>query len=183
MKEDSKSKERPKTNLKHIESKEERQKAFKDIREGKTKGYSKQVINQCKNLKPLNERDPEEAKAIRRKGAEAINKARGEKKNAKQILDEILPLFANRDTIRSSDSIPEDIKQEILRRNIDVTHYHLVYLALLSEAEKGNVKAIETLRDTAGDKPITETHNLNEIITESDKALIEKIGKRLNIQD
>lgn len=168
--------------LKDIKNKEDRQKAYKDIKAGKTEGYSQGVITQCRNLKPFNEMTKEERSEISKKGAAALHRLRGERKDAKTILNEILPLYADKEAVKRSEAIPQDIKDDILKHNIDITHYHLLYLSMLHEAENGNTRAAEFIRDTYGDKPINETHNINEIMTESDKALIEKIQKRLNAQ-
>lgn len=170
------------TRLKDIKDPEERKRIYKEAREGKHK-YNKGITAAATNLTPLNELDPEKAREIRRKGAEALHKARGEKKSAKQILNEILPLYANKTAIAENENIPEDIKKDILSHNIDITHYHLLYLSMLNQAENGNTKAAEFIRDTVGDKPIAETRNINEIITQADKDLISKLEKRLNNTD
>lgn len=168
--------------IRNIEDAAERKKVFKEVRQGKAKG-SKQIEAAAKNLIPLNERTPEEAAEIRRKGAMAVNQLRGEKKNAKQILDALLPIYANDSAIKNNNTIPEDIKEMIIKKNIKVTQYDLLYMSMLYEAQHGNVKAAEYIRDTNGEKPINETHNINETISESDKALIKNLQERLNIVD
>ena len=56
-------------------------------------------------------------------------------------------------------------------------------LSQIYQAQNGNVKAAEFIRDTFGDKPINETHNINETISEADKQLINNLKDRLNIVD
>lgn len=134
------------------------------------------------NLKELDKTDPERAKEIRRKGWEAMQQIRGEKKNAKQCLDQFLPLYAS--NTASDENIPDDVKR-LLEKNKDikVTQYDLIMLSMINQARNGNVKAAEYIRDTYGDKPTQEIHNVNEVITEADKKLIEKLQNRLNIID
>ena len=54
-----------------------------------------------------------------------------------------------------------------------------ITIAMIERALAGDVKAYTALRDTAGEKP-TEAIDLNaNVITEADKALIEKLKNRL----
>lgn len=132
------------------------------------------------NLAILDKTDPERAKEIRRKGWEKMQELKGERKTAKQSLDQFLPLFA-RDTA-SDENIPEDIKKLLAEnKQVKVTQYDLIMLSMIAQARNGNVKAAEYIRDTYGDKPINETHNINETMSEADKKLIEKLSNRLNI--
>lgn len=173
-----------KTRLRDIEDAEERKRIYKEARENGAYKDNKAITATARNLIPLNERSPEEAREIRRKGAEALHKLKGERKNAKQILDEILPIYANTSAIVSNETIPEDIKSELLsNKNIKITQYHLIMLSQIYQAQNGNVKAAEFIRDTFGDKPINETHNINESISEADKQLINNLKDRLNIVD
>lgn len=168
--------------LRDIEDKEERKRIYREARADKTK-YNKSITASANNLKPINERSEEEQREIRRKGAEAVNKLKGERKNAKQILEQILPIYANINAIKESEYIPKDLKDTILNKKINITQYDLVMMAMLYKAQNGDVKASEYIRDTYGDKPVNEVHNVNETITEADKELINKLSKRLNIVD
>lgn len=170
------------TRLKDIEDPLLRKQIFKEAKEGKYQD-NKHLQVVTKNLIPINERPIEEQKEIRRKAAEATNKIKGEKKNAKQILDNLLPIYANKDAIKDNDCIPLDIKKQILDKNIQITQYDLIMLAQIHQAQQGNTKASEFIRDTYGDKPVNETHNVNEIMTQADKDLINKLSNRLNIKD
>lgn len=172
-----------KTRLRDIKDPEERKKIYKEAREEGKHTQSKAIQTQAHNLIPLNERSEEEAREIRRKGAIALNKLKGEKKNAKQILDTILPLYANKATIKANDGIPEDIKEEILAKNINITQYDLLFMAQLYQAQQGNVKSAEFIASHYGDVVVKETHNVNDNISEADKKLIEKLSSRLNIVD
>ena len=78
------------------------------------------------NLIPLSKRTQRERKEIARKGAEATNKKRAERKT---LREELLLLLSEGDT------------------------QNKMSLALLKEAQKGNIKAYEVVRDTIGEKP------------------------------
>ena len=66
----------------------------------------------------------------------------------------------------------------------DLTIQAVMNVALLqSILETGNAKAYETLRDTSGQSVKNELQITADIITESDRALIDKINRRLSDQE
>lgn len=79
------------------------------------------------NLKPLT---TSKAREIGKKGGKRSAEIRKEKKILRDLLEEAL-----------------EKKTETGNKYIDIT------IALIKEAEKGNVKAYETIRDTLGQKP------------------------------
>ncbi len=83
------------------------------------------------NLIPTNKRSKEEVREIGRKGGIASGKARQEKKMLKDLLEDALSKGTETDN-----------------------EYVNITLALIREANKGNVKAYEVIRDTLGQKPI-----------------------------
>lgn len=159
-------------------NKEDRKELYKKVCNGEIR--HKQLETSKKNLRPFNKMTEAEAYAIRRKGWEKMQELKGERKNAKQCLEQFLPLFA--DNVADNDNIPEDIKQLISdNKDIKITQYDLIMLSMINQARNGNIKAAEYIRDTYGDKPINESHTISESISISDKQLIEKISNRLNI--
>ena len=78
------------------------------------------------NLKPLNMRPQRERKEIARKGAEATNKLKAQRKTLKE---ELLILLEQND------------------------YQEKISIAILEQAKKGNTKAYEIIRDTIGEKP------------------------------
>lgn len=82
------------------------------------------------NLKPRTSLSKEEAKRLGQKGGKKSAEVRKEKKLLRELLEEALKE-----------------KTKTGNRYIDIT------TALIKEAEKGNVKAYETIRDTLGEKP------------------------------
>ena len=83
------------------------------------------------NLKPMNERTKEEQRRIARMGGIASGEARREKKMLKELLEDALSKGTETDN-----------------------EYVNITLALIREANKGNVKAYEVIRDTLGQKPV-----------------------------
>ena len=52
---------------------------------------------------------------------------------------------------------------------------------MIYKAQNGDVKASEYISNHYGDVVTKEVHNVNESISEADKALINKLSDRLNI--
>ena len=88
--------------------------------------------NSLKNLQPLNTKSKEERKEIAKKGAEATNKIRAERKTLAELMKIELQL-------------PDEETGEI--NNIAITK------AMVNKAKKGDVSAYQTIRDTIGEKP------------------------------
>lgn len=84
-----------------------------------------------KNLIPNSERTPNEVRENGKKGGIKSGEVRREKKLLKDLLEEALL-----------------IKTDTGNKYVDITN------ALIKQAEEGNVKAYETIRDTLGQKPI-----------------------------
>lgn len=83
------------------------------------------------NLIPMSERSKDEVRKIGKKGGIASGKARKEKKMLKELLEDALSKGTETDN-----------------------EYINITLALIREANRGNVKAYEVIRDTLGQKPI-----------------------------
>lgn len=132
------------------------------------------------NIKPipLTERPEEEAREIRRKGAEAVNKLHGEKKTARESLERMLSILATDDIIAGSD-MESALADRLKRENPHMTVYDVINATAIGRAMRGNVKAAEYVRDTAGDKPTEKIDVTGQIMTESDRALLQQIGSRL----
>ena len=94
------------------------------------------MSKRLENLMPIEEvnsrRTPEEHRAASIKAGKASVRARREKKKLREMLEIYL-----------------EMKDDSGLSNKDK-----ITLALLKQAEKGNVKAYETIRDTIGEKPV-----------------------------
>lgn len=92
------------------------------------------------NLIPQSERTKEEQRKIARMGGIASGKSRKEKKLLKELLEDALSKGTETDN-----------------------EYINITLALIKEANKGNVKAYEVIRDTLGQKPIDKVEHSGSI--------------------
>ena len=126
----------------------------------------------------FNMMDPERAKEIQRMGAEAVNALKGEKRTAKESLENILTMKASEKIINGADLSPE-LAERLKRSGIDITIYDLLQLVAVGRAVGGNMKAYELIRDTYGDAPVKQLEISQNITTEQDRELLQTIAKRL----
>ena len=145
------------------------QKGWKNLQEGQKK-HNFAVI------------DPERQKEISRKGGAACQKLYGEKKTAKQALENILTLKVTDEIIDGAD-LPDEIAQRLKRSNPDATLYDLIQLVAAGRAVGGNIKAAEYIRDTYGDSPIKEVRIDGSVTTDQDRQLMQQIADRLQKAD
>lgn len=109
-----------------------------------------------KNLKANSERSPSERRALAKKAGIASGKARREKKAMRETLEELLTM-----PIKSGelDDI-EKIKSLAGMRGKNISTQEAIMISMIKKAIKGDVKAAEYIRDTAGQKQ-TEKLELN----------------------
>ena len=122
--------------------------------------------------------DQEKRKEICRKGAEAVNKIKGEKRTAKEALENILTLRVNDKIISAADLEPE-LAERLKRSGIDITLYDLIQLVAAGRAVGGNMKAYELIRDTYGDMPIKQIEVTENVTTDADRELMRQLSERL----
>ena len=143
--------------------------------EGPEKGY--------KNLQPEKYNfavmDKEKHREISRKGAAAVHKLHGEKKTAREALENILTLKVTDEIIAGAD-LPPEIAERLKRDNPDATMYDLIQLVAAGRAVGGNIKAMEYVRDTYGDAPVKQVQVDSNIMTDSDRELLQAVGRRLD---
>jgi len=144
--------------------------------EGKEKGYINLVEGQT--LHNFRNKTPEELQAISRKGAEAVNRLHGKQKTAKEALQGILTLKATPEIMEASDAPPEVIER-LKRDNPDATIYDLLQAVAVGRAARGNIAAMQYVRDTAGDKPQDKLEISADIMTDQDRQLMQTISDRL----
>ena len=129
------------------------------------------------NLIPLNERTPEEVKAITSAGGKASVQKKRLAKDMRESMKVLLSM-----------TLTKDQQRDILGDTVDmldgyeVTMADALNLKMLQEAGAGNTKAFEVSRDTAGYKPIEQIQTDVNIMSESDRALIEKLAKREGVK-
>ncbi len=139
----------------------------------KNKGWS--------NLRPggFKDIDKDELRAISKKGQEKSLEVRRQKKTAKECLDSVLSLEVT-DEIIAGAELPEELKEQLIAKNPHVTMYELIQLVSVGLAVGGDLKAVEYVRDTYGDKPTNKVAvSTDDIMTDADRALMQQIQERL----
>ena len=126
----------------------------------------------------FNMMEPEKLKEISRKGGEAVQRLYGEKKTAKQALENILTLRINDEILNQADLSPE-LAEKLKRSNPDATLYDLMQIVAVGRAVGGNMKSYELIRDTYGDAPVKQIEVSENITTDQDRALLKDIAERL----
>ena len=139
-------------------------------------GREKSNIAGCKNLVPFSERSKEEAKLNGAIGGKKSGETRRKQRDMRAVARAIL-----------EHSMKDDQIQEVLGTATDLLDDDKSVMAVLTarmvqEAGKGNYKAYETIRDTAGFKPKDQVETTVDIMTDADRALIGKIASRLEKQ-
>ena len=126
----------------------------------------------------FNEMDAEKLREISRKGQKAMMELHGEKKTARESLKNILTLKVTDDILDIADVDPK-VAERLKRDNPNATLYDLIQCVAVGKAIDGNVKAMEYVRDTHGDKPIDKVEISDNVMTESDRELLRSISERL----
>ena len=139
------------------------------------------LLNLRKRI-PFNEMPPEKRREICQKGADAIHQLHGEKKTARESLSNILSLRITDDIVKGADIDPA-IVDRLKRDNPNATIYDLIHAVAVGRALDGSVNAMTFVRDTAGDKPTEKMDITGELVTDSDRALMQTIAQRLQDGD
>ena len=127
--------------------------------------------NTLKNLMPIQEvnskRTREQHAADSAKGGRASGKTRRDNRTLKEIALELM----------AAEASPEDIKKYNLPEG--VSNAVVMTAAAIKKAREGEMKAYESLRDTAGQMPTKEVQVSAEVFTEANKALLDKVADRI----
>lgn len=133
------------------------------------------------NLKPfkpvdqLTETEKERQTEICKQGFEAMQLAKQKKKTMNELAKSLLNQRISRERAQkllgeSVEWLPED----------ELTISQLLNLCMVRETiENGNVKSYEAIRDTAGFSPKQQIEISADIMTDSDRLLIDKISSRI----
>ena len=127
----------------------------------------------------FNQMTQEERHAIAVKGGQAVQKLHGEKRTARQSIERILTLKVDDDILDGAD-IPPEIVKKIKRDNPDATLYDLIQLVAVGKAIDGSIRAAEYVRDTHGDKPVDKVEIAEDIMTDRDRDMLQRIAERLD---
>ena len=114
------------------------------------------------NLKPFDSNQSrEEAKKNGRKGGKKSGEVRRQKKTMREMLDYLL-------------------EKELTNKNGEkATTLEAMMTAMIKQGLNGNVKAVEFIRDTTGQKPTEKVEATNANITVTDEKTIESVMNKL----
>lgn len=119
-----------------------------------------------------------EARIQGEKGGIASGKARREKRDMQKMAQMMLErVLTGQQIDRTLGEQAESLIGE------DRTAMAVMIGKQILEACEGNTKAFETLRDTAGYKPKDQLEVAADIMTEADRALVNKVSKRLEKEE
>lgn len=131
------------------------------------------------SLKPFNQCTREEAQRIQSAGGIQTKINRERKKTAQETIRMLLSLPATKSELKEFvepailSSLTEEEKKQLDQQ-------FLIYARALELAKAGSKDHLVILRDTAGDKPTDKVQSEVNIMTDSDRALMDKLSKRLN---
>lgn len=128
------------------------------------------------NLKNLRTPTTEQAREIGRKGGLASAQKRKERKAMRETLQILLDLSirtGKKANIEKSKSI-----RDLSTENVSVQE--AILMKQIEKALKGDLKALEFLRDTLGERP---TDNINLTTNGTTEAIMEKLNERSNSFD
>ena len=158
---------------------EERSRASKIVMgELEPEENEKYLLNLRKGRTPFNEWDKEELHKVAVMGGQAVQVLHGEKKTAKQAMENVLTLKITDEIVNNADIDPAIIDR-LKRSNPNATLYDLIQAVAVGRALDGSISAMTYVRDTHGDKPIERVEMTENVMTDSDRALLESLNKRL----
>jgi len=132
------------------------------------------------NLKPVTSRTPEEQREISRLGGIA----RGEQRRQQRTMREQAQIYLQ--SLMSQEQAKTYLGVDAEKLSVeDLTVQGIMIAKMAQEAmQNGNAKAAEFVRDTSGQRPKDVVEVNAEIITASDRSLIDKVAERLgNLTD
>lgn len=131
-------------------------------------GNNKTNINKS-GLVSMADRPLAERQRIGRMGAIASNKAQRDKRTLREIAQAMLQETASKADIERL-GLPEDATKGAA----------ILASMMKSAVENENVKAAEYVRDTSGQAPTKEVKVSADVMTDADRALVEKVKNRID---
>ena len=104
---------------------------------------------------------------VRRKGGKALQSTLRQRRTFREAIDLMLREKASKQNIAE------------LRLEKDATNLDVIIAAALKQSAHGNVKAMDFLRDTVGEKPVEQLNADISGLSEEDKQMLENIKNRL----
>lgn len=140
------------------------------------KGREKSNYIGRQNMRPIKstrETQTEEERLIRSKGGKARQAQIAERKSMREDLNQLL-------NVRLSKSKAKElIGDDIAALGDNITMQRVLLVKASQEALNGNMRALELLRDTVGDFPKKQLEIQADVMTDADRALIDKLSGRI----
>lgn len=130
--------------------------------------------NGMDNLVDMRTMTAERQREIASMGGKASQAKAKERKRARELMQTILSATMSEQQVNKVLGKDKDLIDG------DASVYSVMLTKMALQACKGDSKAATFVRDTAGDKP-DENMNVATVFTEGDKALMEKLSKRLGM--
>ena len=127
------------------------------------------------NLQPIKkgQLSKEELKKRQSNGGKKSGQVRRERKTMKENLLMLLSMDApERVSVQIQNTLPEIDKKELNYQNA-------ILVSLIQQALKGNIKAVEIIRDTIGEKPTEKVDATNTNIEITDEKIIHSVVNKI----
>ena len=122
------------------------------------------------NLKPIT--SVSQAREMGRKGGLKSGETRRKKKTMRETLQSALMMELSNKKL-------QELGADVSLMNGDNSVLSAIVASAIREAINGDIRSLQTIRDTIGESPITKTADVTEIITADDMALIDDMKKHL----
>ena len=123
--------------------------------------------------------DKDKLREISKKGQEKSLEVKRQRRSARECLESILSLEVTNDIIAGAE-LSDELKEQLMKNNPHATMYDLIQLVALGLAVGGDLKAVEYVRDTTGDKPTNRIDVSSDVMSDADRALLAQIAARLD---
>lgn len=140
---------------------------------------AEKAFDPVSNLIPMSERSKDEVRAIAAIGGRNSGETRRKRKALREIYDALLALPATPAMLESIADVAQSTAEAIGQ---PLTAYDVIALAQIVKAAKGDTAAAQYIRDSAGDKPTDKQEVTATVLTDADKALLERVAKRLGTE-
>lgn len=125
---------------------------------------------------PASMRSPEERRRLAKLGAQKAQ----EKAKRERTLNEIAKALLRQE-------VPREQARQVLGDMADMLDEDFSLGAILTmrqavEAQEGNTKAYEVLRDTAGYKPVDQVQAEVNVLSDQDRSLLDKVARRTGVE-
>lgn len=128
-----------------------------------------------KNLISADMRSPEERRRLGSIGGKKAQEINAKRRTAQEVMRMYLECKISK--AQATEKLGE--YAEYLPDN--ATLFDVITLKQILESQEGSSKAFEVVRDTAGYKPVDQVQTDIKIMSDQDKALLEKVAKRTGV--